>query len=201
MNNKMIKINILPTDGDAKGLGEFYSLLLKINVKMVLLSIVLLYASYFVLNLYTKGIEEKLEAKITSLEDEKKALDKEISKYGDVEKQIQKILDQEKVLKKRKNLVNLRVKSKKNPVRILTYISKNIPDKTWIEKLSLSKDKIDIEGITFSYKSIDTFIENLNESIYFKKDLKFDGLKTIVDKESGARSERFKISGEVVKYK
>ena len=66
--------------------------------------------------------------------------------------------------------------------------------------MTLRNNEIFLEGVTPTYKSIGVFIENLKSSIYFDKNLNFDGAETEIDKNTGIRKERFKMSGKIVRY-
>ena len=172
----------------------------KVNIKYVLIAVAVGYGSEIPLNIYINRQEGQKGEKITALNKEKNDLLKRISKYKEVEKKIQDVVKQEKDLRKKKEIIESRMQSKKNPVRIMLYISKNIPESLWINKLTLKDEKIAIEGVTPTYKSIGLFIENLKSAVYFDKSLDFGGAETEIDKRTGRRTEKFKITGKIVRY-
>ena len=196
----MIKINLIVKK---KELGKFSRLGLdfsKLKVKFVLLSVIIFYASSALLNGYIKGVESKKDNELAALNKKMQTLMKEISRNKEVEKKIEKIVSQEKMLHEKKEIIEVRVKERKNPSKIMIYLSKNIPEDVWIKKLTLKNDQIHMECVTSTYNSINTFVENLKSSIYFNKSFKLSSVKTEVNKKTGKRTESFNISGEIERY-
>ena len=198
----MIRINLIPKKEDGfSGLSALGVDLSQINIKLVLLAIVLFYGIKIPFDLYAKGMLQDKDQEKASLETEKNTLQKKVDQYKEIEKQIQEIVAQGEKLQERKKIIENRLQSRKSPVRIMIYIAKNIPDDLWIEKLTLADDSISIEGETPTYKSISAFIEGLKNSVYFVgESLSFDGATTNIDKKTGMRTEKFKISGKIARY-
>ena len=122
---------------------------------------------YFARILSTKG------EGLTAAMEEAKSIQTEIDAYKDIEGKINKIAEEEEKLKQRRELIRKRAQNKKNPSKIMEYLSKNIPQDVWIEKLTLQGDGISIEGATLTYKSISIFLENLKSSVFFDKSFEF----------------------------
>ena len=198
----MIRVNLVPKKEDGfSGISALGVDLSQVNIKLVLLAIVLFYGAKIPFDLYAKGVLREKDQEKVVLEKEKNTLQKKVDQYKEIEKQIQEIVAQGEKLQERKKIIENRLQSRKSPVRIMIYIAKNIPNDVWIEKLSISDDKINIEGETPAYKSISAFIEGLKNSVYFVgESLKFDGATTNIDKKTGMRTEKFKISGKVARY-
>ena len=196
----MIRINLKPKNRDRTVLSTMGLNLSKVNIKFILVAVVISYGLKIPIAIYLQRVEGKESAKIEVLNKKEKVLVGKVSKYKDIEKQIKEIIDEEEKLRGRKKIIKDRLENRKNPLRIMVYIAKNIPDNLWIESMRLTENKIDIEGVTSTYKSIGLFIDNLKNSVYFDKTLSFDGAETQIDKKTGARLEKFKISGKVVGY-
>ena len=196
----MIKINLMKKKTEFGSLSALGLDLSKIDIKLVLISVVVYYGSSALLKVYTQDIESEKIKVLASLGKEKQGLVKKIAQYKEIEKQIEEIIEQEKKLQKRKEIIEARIKKRKNPAKIMVYLSRNIPKDVWIKRLTLKGDRINIVGETPTYKSIGTFIENLKNSVYFDESVNFDGAETIIDKETKKRTEKFKISGKIARY-
>ena len=196
----MIKVNLMPKGKRTSGFSALGVDISKVNIKFVLIAIAVSYGSKIPLSLYTKGAIKDREEEIANVSKQKKVLSDKISKYKEVEKNIQEIVEQEKKLRERKEVIEARMQNKKNPVRVMIYISKNVPDNLWIQSMNIKGDTINIKGVTSTYKSIGDFIENLKNSVYFDKEIKFSGAQTNIDKETGRRTESFELSGKILRY-
>ncbi len=172
----------------------------KIDLKLVLVAIIIHYVSGFAFEAYSKNETGVLEARVKTLNEERKALEKRSTQGEEFERQIEQLLKQEEKLESRKKIVENIIRTKKNPIQILMYISKNIPEDLWIEKLSVKDNSIQIDGKSLSYKSISKFLDSLDASIYFQK--RFDILKQDdeVDPITKVRSEKFSIVGKIARY-
>lgn len=172
----------------------------KVNIKFVLASVAILYVSAWPFEIYTEGVSSAKEDNIGDLKDQEKTLLGEIARYKNIEEEIKKVGEEKKNLEEKKKALEEKIYNKKNPFRIMVYIGSNIPENLWIEKMSLKEGEIVMEGATSSYRSIGEFIDDLKGSVYFDSSLDFDGAETKIDKQTGMRTENFKISGKVVKY-
>ena len=172
----------------------------KINVKWILIAVVYSFVSEVALDKYFERIIATKGEGLTAATEEAKSIQTEIDAYKDIEGKINKIAEEEETLKQRRELIRKRAQNKKNPSNIMEYLSKNIPQDVWIEKLVLQGDGISIEGATLTYKSISVFLENLKSSVFFDKSFEFGGTTTEQDRDTGRRVEKFKISGKIVRY-
>jgi len=148
-------------------------------------------------------LEERMKAATeekTMLSAEKKKLTSQYAKLKGLDKEISKFQIIEKKLKSRLDVVRKILAQKKNPQNIMLYISKNVPSDLWISNLSFKGTRFEIIGKSLSYKSIGIFLESLRSSIFFDRDLRLDGTKTEIDKETQTRMEAFKILGKVSRF-
>jgi Tfp pilus assembly protein PilN len=138
-----------------------------LDLKWVILALVFHYGAGSFLN----GMWEKNRIEE---ENQNKNIKKQIARLKAKERQtgkqkakIQDFLENEKQLNNRLNVVNEVTRLRKNPWKILHYVSVNIPKTVWINKMSFSGQVLSMEGETNDADSINTFIENLKNSIFF----------------------------------
>lgn len=196
----MIKINLLPKTKKFQLPVILGIDLAKINIKLLLVFIVIHYLLTGFLESHFESSREEVSGVVNKLSAEKRKLLTENRQFKDIQKQIKELLAQEKNLQSRKVVVESIIKTKKNPVKLLLYISKNIPEDIWIEKMKVEGDEISIEGNSLSFKSIRTFLDNLQKSVYFDRRFEIGQSETVTDDVTGVRKEKFSISGRVERY-
>lgn len=164
----MIEINL---SHNRKGFGSKGSSgaldLSKLNSKMVIIGLLLMYAPSFFLQDFFDGEKNRVNQEIQILSAENKKTVKELRSLRELQKQVEKHQEEEKKLKAKLEIVREIISNRKNPFQIMLYISKNIPDSVWINKLKIEKNQLIIEGMATSYKSIGIFTNNLKSSIFF----------------------------------
>ena len=147
---------------------------------------------------FLKGLED-IDTKIRGLKRQIRELKKKKKSQQDIQDQIDSFLQKEKKLNNKLVVVKRIIKLKKNPLKILLYISKNIPEDLWLTSMSLENDNIALSGESNSYKSIGRFIENLKKATFFDQSLKLTKSQTRAD-DSGRRVEEFEIKAKIVSY-
>jgi len=105
-----------------------------------------------------------LEAKkklYTEKQAEKKKLDAQL-------KDIKKLKKLKKELQERIKTIKMLKKQQKQPVYMLLEISKAIPERVWINKITIKGAKISFSGTALSQNLIATFTKNIESSVFFR---------------------------------
>ncbi len=172
----------------------------QLNFKLIFLCLLLYY-------LGIPLVQEKLEEKGRSIIETTAKLNERlenIQKQGKgmraIQAEIEDFQQQEKRLFEKLEVVRKIIKIKKNPMGILLYISKNIPQDLWLTSLEIQLNEIKIEGESRSYKSIGLFIENLKDAIFFGSSVRLEDSMTVTNDVSGTRTESFKISATIMRF-
>ena len=197
----MIEINLIPGEragGESKVLGINFSL---INVKMVLFAVIFLYAIEPVISmLYEDEIKLKEEQRVVSLK-KTRALLTELAGYDDVKKQVEKLENQQKILKEKITVVRKIVDKRQNPFAVLKYIADNTPESVWLVSFKLSGRSLTLKGYSQSWKSIGKFIENLKDSIFFSGNVNYKPGTEMKSEIDGIRVENFELQTTIVSFK
>lgn len=171
-----------------------------INLKMIGLAILL---SFIPGAFLESGWEEEVAtvtAQVEELTGKVKKLEKKNDENKTIQEQVDALARQEKKLAERLGVVKEIIKLKKNPMGIMLYLAKNIPEDVWLISLDLENNTIKLKGQSLTYKSIGVFIENLKNSVFFNKDITMTGSRTVEGKEGQSRVEEFDITGTIARF-
>jgi Tfp pilus assembly protein PilN len=171
-----------------------------LNLKMLGLAILLSFLPGMFLE---GGREEEITAlndEVATLQSTVNKLDKKADENKTIQEQIDALNRQEKKLAERLGVVKEIIKLKKNPMSVLLYIAKNIPEDVWINSLELKDNTIIIKGSALSYKDIGVFVEILKNAIFFNKDLGMRNSKTVEAKDGMPRVEEFELGGTIARF-
>jgi len=151
----MIRINLLPVRAAQK--KE------KLISQVVVLILALVGAAAICIALQTM-----LSSKIEDYQADIKQADREIAqlnkKIGEVDKIKKLTADLEK---KRKVLADLEA-GRSGPVRLLDQLSQSIPEKVWINDLTVKGPSVKITGAGLTAEDVAVFLRALEESPYYK---------------------------------
>jgi hypothetical protein len=195
----MIKVNLFvgKKPVDLASLGGFD--LSKLNLKYLAIAIGLSYLpDFYFYDMFQEQItanDQKMSGfskKYGEIQTETKALD-------NIQKQVDALERLEKNLQEKLVVVKEIFKKRSNPMNIMLYIAKNTPEDLWLTELMVENNIIQIKGESKDYKSIGLLIENLRNSIFFRKDIKLEGSTTQM-KENGDRVEVFLVRGVILSY-
>jgi hypothetical protein len=195
----MIKTNLLVGKKplDLSSLGGFD--LSKLNVKYLIIAIALSYVpDFFIYDMFAERLQA-IQAVITTHNQKYASIQKEAKSLDNIQKQVDALEKLEKSLEEKLVVVKQIFKMRSNPMNIMLYIAQNTPEDVWLTDLVIENNSVQIKGESKGYKSIGVFIENLRNSIFFRKDIKLEGNSTQV-KEGGERVEVFLVRGVVVSY-
>jgi len=116
------------------------------------------------------------------------------------EKKLEEFKAAEAEFIKKTQVVKEVLEKKNNPMRIMKYISENIPKEVWIKNISLRNKKVKINGYALSFSKLNQFIKQLDTSVFLNKKVKLVNHVTKTIKPSGKRVEEFFIESEVVRF-
>lgn len=174
-----------------------------IPVKKIIFVFILTQVPLFFLGMYSDQLTAQTREDITSLREREKKLRLEVRKNKKIAKQLDVFEEQISDLRKRGEHVKQILKSRSNPRFILEKIARVMPERLWIEKLTINIDKeVSIEGGSEDYRSIGSFIKELNNTAFFNKNLALKGSQTKNEKinKNEYRYESFKIEGSVESF-
>jgi Tfp pilus assembly protein PilN len=162
----MIKVNLSLAQNqmDISNVGGFD--FTKIKFVLVGIAIVSVYVPDFTIKTYW---EEEVQAKndeLAALQGKLSDKRREVSKFGDLERQIKELQAQEENLGKKLVAVKQAISLKRNPSNLLLYIAKNIPEDLWIKEMTLEESKLVIKGEALSYTGVGSFVNNLRSSVF-----------------------------------
>jgi Tfp pilus assembly protein PilN len=162
----MIKVNLSLAQNqmDISNVGGFD--FTKMKFVLVGIAIVSVYVPDFTIKTYW---EEEVQAKndeLAALQGKLSDKRREVSKFGDLERQIKELQAQEENLGKKLVAVKQAISLKRNPSNLLLYIAKNIPEDLWIKEMTLEESKLVIKGEALSYTGVGSFVNNLRSSVF-----------------------------------
>jgi Tfp pilus assembly protein PilN len=171
-----------------------------LNLKMLAVAILI----SFIPGMFLEGgREEEITAandEISTLQSSINKLEKKADENKTIQEQIDALNRQEKKLAERLGVVKEIIKLKKNPMSVLLYIAKNIPEDVWINSLELVDNTIVIRGAALSYKDIGVFVEILKNAVFFNKDMGMRNSKTVEAKDGMPRVEEFELGGTIARF-
>jgi len=172
----------------------------KLNIKFVIGALLF---TAFAPGFTSKWLESergKVQTKVDTLRAEKKKYDTQMQELAEMEQKILVMQQEEASFKNRIDLLNNLLKVKANPMNILHYIAKNIPESVWINRLEISDKKLQLVGNSLDYESMGKFESALNQSIFFNKSAKISDYKTKQNNDNSVRLEEFKITASIERY-
>lgn len=196
----MIQVNLstLKKPIDLANVGGFD--LSKLNVKMVLIAIALLYFPDFFL---VDGFEEErvaAENKLAELTTQKNQLQKRVSALKEFDKQVQQLKRREAQLLEKLNVVKTIITKKKNPWNILVYVAKNIPPEIWLTEITYDSERLIFRGLSTDYTNQGLFLENLKKSIFFDKNISYSKTDTTTLPEEVKNLAPFEITATITRF-
>ena len=137
---------------------------------------------------------------VVELNKENKKLIKSLSANKEIQNKIEDFEQKIKELKLKTAQIENILKNKTNPGPALKRIAEDIPSDLWLNRLSVKEgSSIQIEGLSYSFRSITNFYTNINDSKYYSKSLDLTDSKTLLEtyKNKKRRVESFTIMGKM----
>lgn len=195
----MIEINLSPTNKDEQ--NELLALLSKIDVKMMVIALAILFVPEYLFLSYNDSEIESYNAQSANYDNELRALNVKMDELRKIEEQIDALKLLEKSLGEKLEVVKQIISKRQNPFHLLQYIANNTPADIWITDFKMEEGNIEIKGFSETWKSIGVFLENLKSSIFFEKNIRYEQPKLTEDKyEEWSRKEYFVITSRLVRF-
>ena len=195
----MIKVNLAEvrkSGGKVVILGVDIS---KVNVRsLILAGIVYMLPGYLIYPEW-EGELDGMGGEAQELLAENNKLKAELFKNKDSEKKLIAFNKQIEDLKVRSQRIKQILKIRTNPFEALERISRDLPDDMWLTNLNVTQGVFfEVEGLSYSFKSISSFLTLSNDSRFFNRSLEIVDSKTLVEKarDKQRRVESFKIKGK-----
>ncbi len=93
---------------------------------------------------------------------------------NNIKKQVDALLEQEKKLARKLEVVREVIGKRTNPHKVFKYIADNIPEGVWLTSLELNGRDISFQGYSKDYQKIGDFIDSLKNSIFFHKGVSYE---------------------------
>lgn len=190
----MIKINLANTQKqmDMSNVGGFD--FTKVKIKAVGLAIVVLYApDFFLLPMWEQERVDK-QQEVTVINSELTSLKRKITQAAELEKQIQDLKEQERILTEKLTVVKQILSEKRNPSNLLIYLAKNIPKDVWITDLTFANDELKLNGESLDYSSIGKFLESVKSSVFIRE-------ASVTKSESVVRDDKMRVERFEINFK
>jgi Tfp pilus assembly protein PilN len=195
----MIKINLNPTKQqvDFANMGGID--LTKVKIVPVMVAIALMYAPDFLLQpVWEEEINQKNQEMI-QLKSQLSNLKKKMAQSASLEKQINELKAQEENLRQKLTAVKQAISEKRNPSKLLLFISKNTPAELWINELIIEGSSMTIKGEALNYASIGNFVSDMRSSIFIKE-ANIKGTSSQVRESDKRRIETFEVSFGIARF-
>ena len=196
----MIEINLSPTKkaGSITNVGGIDLSL--INVKMLVVSILILYIPEgFVESYYENMTAKELQAQ-TVLRTELQKVAGKVNSMRSIEKQVDALKNQEEKLARKLDVVKEIINKRQNPFDVLKYVTDNVPPNLWLTKLELQGGEMIFEGYATDFSAIGTFLGNLKNSIFFMKNISYSKPDKLEPEYMGRRMETFRVNARVLNF-
>lgn len=196
----MIEINLSPTKkaGSITNVGGIDLSL--INVKMMVISMLILYIPEGFVESYYEDMTAKEIQTQTVLRKELQGIASKVEGMRSIEKQVTALKDQEEKLARKLDVVKEIINKRQNPFEVLKYITDNVPPNLWLTKLELEGGELIFEGYATDFSAIGTLLGNLKNSIFFMKNISYSKPDKLQPEYMGRRMETFRVNARVINF-
>ncbi len=129
---------------------------------MLLLGIIV-WAAVFGVALWMQN--NKLEAK----QEEVAAAQREVEALAAVIKEVEDYKAKKAELERKIGIINDLKANQRGPVRVMDYVSRALPELSWLDRMRMAGDTIEIQGRAFNTNAVANFIENLDKVPEFEE--------------------------------
>ncbi|MCK4649528.1 PilN domain-containing protein [bacterium] len=165
----MKRIDLIPQEAKRITLGVWIRGQIRSGISKLLAVVIILLA---ILTLWQMSAHWRYKLAIAT---QKKKINKlqiqlnnDQSLYTQIEKEKEAIEKKKKYIEQRIVLLEEAQEAKIAWSTALVRLSRLVPQRVWVNKISLNKDVITIEGTTFDHALISRFMSRLDESKYFE---------------------------------
>jgi hypothetical protein len=196
----MIEINLSPTKKAASITNVGGIDLSLINVKMLVISILILYVPEgFIESYYEEQTQKEIQSQ-TKYRNELKIVSEKVKSMRSIEKQVDALRDQEEKLARKLDVVKEIINKRQNPFDVLKYVTENVPPNLWLTKLELDGGEMIFEGYATDFNAIGGFLANLKNSIFFQKNISYSKPEDLDAEFRGRRMETFRVNARVLNF-
>ncbi|HSP35465.1 MAG TPA: PilN domain-containing protein [Thermoanaerobaculia bacterium] len=93
----------------------------------------------------------------------------EAAKLESIIKEVEDFQKRKDSLQNRIDLINRLKQNQKGPVRIMDQISRDLPDLVWLDKMSVSGNRVTLNGRSLNPNAIANYVENIKNDPYFEE--------------------------------
>jgi len=167
----MIKINLSPDKKEIKigGTTIDYG---KIPWQKYMVSLFIGLIPYVALNLPQIGIVDRMKRNAEVELEKVQKIHAELAKErGNIRRssgELESLMDGEKELQKKLEVLKKLTSSRRSPIRQLQEVAYLIPSNAWLSSLTLSNQTLSLEGSGATLTEINKFFNSLNESTFFQ---------------------------------
>ncbi len=196
----MIEINLstLKKPLDLANVGGFD--LSKLNVKLVVLAIILLYIpDFFIIDSLEKS-KIAADAELQELIQTKNKLTKRVNALKEFDKQVQQLKRRERQLTEKLEVVKSILTTKRNPWNILVYVARNIPPEIWLTEIAFQGEELIFKGLSLDYANQGIFLDSLKKSVFFDKNITYSKVPPTGTSETQKNLAPFEIKARIARF-
>lgn len=197
----MIEINLYPGKGTGTGEAssvDFNDISKKGMVFAALTYLIVYIAAPYFYNTKLGNWDNKLNEQRQKLN----SIKSRMGQLKELRREIEAAKQEEKLLYDQLNVIKEVTNDKRNPMRVLLFLARNLPENTWVTKFNVEGRDITIEGRSFSYNLIGKLFNAFESSVFFssRPNLTTQSVTSGDSNDSGRRLEEFKITGNVKQF-
>ena len=197
----MIEINLYPGKGTGTGEAssvDFNDISKKGMVFAALTYLIVYIAAPYFYNTKRGNWDNKLNEQRQKLN----SIKSRMGQLKELRREIEAAKQEEKLLYDQLNVIKEVTNDKRNPMRVLLFLARNLPENTWVTKFNVEGRDITIEGRSFSYNLIGKLFNAFESSVFFssRPNLTTQSVTSGDSNDSGRRLEEFKITGNVKQF-
>jgi Tfp pilus assembly protein PilN len=167
-----------------------------LNIKTLLICLLVGFAPKWV---YFETVwEEEIQTKqavLVGLNQKEAALKKQLKESEELVSKLEALKQREAGISKRLEIINKVLKKKRNPMKIMLYVAENSPDDVWLSSLVMQEETLRVNGYALTFKNIGSFIKNLNDSVFFAREINLQDYNT--KNLEGANVQEFFLNGRL----
>jgi type IV pilus assembly protein PilN len=109
-----------------------------------------------------------LDSKIQDLQAQKAANARKLAELNEKIKEVKGFEALNRKFQQRKEIIERLTKNQSVPVKILDEMNKRLTDGIWLRSMSISGDRISVDGFGFTNSDIVSYVQNLKDSKLFQ---------------------------------
>lgn len=196
----MIEINLSPSKKETSITNIGGIDLSLVNVKMMVIALILFYVPEGIVeSFYDDQIKAEQDVQ-AELNREYRKIKGKVASLNNIKKQVDALKEQEEKLAMKLEVVKKVINKRQNPFKVLKYISDNIPEGMWLTELVLDERALMMRGYSKNFKNIGSFLENLQNSIFFGKNIDYERPSGMADNVDGVVLEVFEIKATIASF-